>query len=247
MKKILIRKHEDFEIKIDSSFNIIFTDKFSGKVERFPILLGEDTTLDIPDMYFDIIDFMNKRKPYIVGENVEIFLKLVNLEITPFIWLLMKNLKIDVFFNKGYLYIVDFDSEKYIVLNNKNMSIGIFNKLYGNQVKSNNAYYVECKEELYTFIRNRIQNSIGHNEIINCQMKDFKNTQSKMEKEFLKSTDFDIKKALFLYENLIRIKEEYLNETHYLLSEETIGEIAYAVEQIRMLAKNPPNYTSKPI
>lgn len=247
MKKILVRKYTDFKMRIDTNFNLIFTDMFTGEEYYYPVILEKNITLDIPDLYYDIIDFMNKKKPYLEGDNIEIFLKLVNTEITPFIWLLMKNAKIDVFFSKDALYVIDFEGDKYIVFNNKNMSVNIFDKIYRNQARGNNATYNDCKEELYTYVRTRIQNSIGHNEFVNAQMKDFKSTQSMMEKEFLKNQNFDFKRALFLYENLIRIKENYLNENHYLLSQDVINEIASTVDQIRLLLNNPPTYNTNTI
>lgn len=247
MKKILVRKHTDFKMKIDSNFNLVFLDMFTGEEYSYPIILEKNITIDIPDVYYDLIDFMNKRKPYLEGENINIFLNIIKMEITPFIWVLMKNAKIDVFFSKDSLYVVDFKTNKYIVFNNRNMSVKIFDKIYRNQIKASYSTYNDCKEELYTYVRNRIQNSIGHNEFVNNQMKDFKFIQNQMEKEFLKQQNFDIKKALFLYEELIRIKENYLCENHYLLPQNVIDEIATTVEQIRILLSNPPKYNTNTI
>lgn len=247
MKKILVRKYTDYVIKIDTKFNMIFTDMFTGKEYSFPIIIGNNVVVDIPEYHYDIIDFMNKRKPFLEGENIDVFLKLIKMEITPFIWLLMKTSKVDVFFSKDAIFLVDFDTDKYIVFNSKNMSINIFDKIYRNQIRNDHSNYIDCKDDLYTFVRGRIQNGIGHNEFVNAQMKDFKSTQNQMEKEFLKNQNFDLKKALFLYENMIRIKENYLNENHYLLSEEVINEIANTVDQIRSLLNNPPQYSTSAI
>lgn len=249
MRKILVRKHSDFDIKIDRNFNIIFLDKMNINMKEysFPIVINDNVTLNIPEGYYNIIDFMNYKKEFLTGGDLDIFLRAVNLEITPFIWLLMKTAQIDVYFNKNNLYVVDFDTEKYIVFNNKNMSIKIFDKIYRNQVKNTDSLYANCKEELYCFVSEKMQNSIGHNEFVNTQMKNFKITQRDMEKEFLKTQQFDIKKALFLYENLIRIKENYLDENHSLLPESVILEIANTVEQIRILLNNPPVYQTKQI
>lgn len=249
MKKILVRKHTDFDIKIDREFNIIFLDKLNLDVKEysFPIVLNDNVTLNIEETYYNIINFMNNKVEFLEGEDVDTFLRLVDLEITPFIWLLMKTASIDVYFNKNNLYVVDFDTEKYIVFNNKNMSIKIFDKIYKNQIKNLDSIYSSCKEELYVFVREKIQNGIGHNEFINVQMKDFKSTQNDIEKEFLKSQQFDIKKALFLYENLIRIKENFLDEKHDLIPEHIIFEIAQTIQQIRLLLNNKPNYETKQI
>lgn len=249
MKKILVRKHSDFDIKINRNFNIIFSDKMNLRMKEysFPIVINDNITLNIPEGYYNIIDFMNYKKDFLTGNDVDIFLRCVNLEITPFIWLLMKTAQIDVYFNKNNLYVVDFETEKYIVFNDKNMSIKIFDKIYRNQVKNSDSVYATCKEELYGFVSEKMQNSIGHNEFINTQMKNFKVTQHDMEKEFLKTQQFDIKRALFLYENLIRIKENYLDENHCLLPESVILEIANTIEQIRILLNNPPTYQTKQI
>lgn len=244
MKKILVRKHSDFDIKIDRQFNIIFTDKLKLENNRysFPIVISDNVTLDVPEHYYDIIDFMNNKKEFLEGKDVDVFLCLVNLEITPFIWSLMKIAKIDIYFNKNNIYVVDFDSNKYIVFNNKNMSPRIFDRIYRNQVKNTDSIYISCKEELYAYVSDKIQNGIGHNEFINGQIENFKSTRNDIEDEFLKEQQFDIKRALFLYENLIRIKENYLDEDHALLPESVILEISNTVERIRQLVNNPPVY-----
>lgn len=247
MQNILIKKYTDYKMKIDNKYNLHFTDVSTEEDYSYPIILEKNITLDIPNDYYNIIDFMNNKKPYLLGEDIYIFLKLIKIEITPFIWLLMKNAKIDVFFSQNSLYVIDFESDKYIVFNDKNMSIKIFDKIYRNQTHQTYSLYNDCKDELYIYIRERMQNSIGHNEIINKQMTNFKATQNQMEKEFLKNQNFDIKKTLFLYEDLIRIKENYLNENHYLLSEEEINKIAETVKQIRLLLKNNPTYNTKTI
>lgn len=247
MKKVLIRKYSDYGISVDSNFNMVFNDYFSGKIHSYPIVIDDSVTIDVPENYYSILDFMNHQKEFLEGDDVYKFLHLIHVEITPFIWLLMKDLKIDIFFNQDSLYVVDFNSEKYIVFNGKNMSVDIFDKMYSHQFRTNNACYNECKEELYTFVSSRMQNSIGHNEFVNCQIEGFKSTKKQMESEFLKEQQFDIKKALFLYENIIRIKERYLNEDHTLLSQEVIDEIANTVNQIRVLLNNPPTYTTDKI
>lgn len=245
MKKLIVRKYEDFVVKIDRKFNIIFFDIFTQKEYVFPIILDDKVTLDIPENYFEIIDFMNDKVKFLMDNNIFLFLKLLKMEITPFIWVLMKNAKIDLFYSKDSLYVIDFDTEKYIVFNNKNMSVDIVDKMYRNQIMTDNSYYSECKDELYTFVRTKIQNGIGHNEFVNNQMENFKETQKEMEKEFLKNQHFNIKNVLFLYEKLIRIREKYLDENNNLLPQEVIDEISKTVDTIRELIKSCPSYKTE--
>lgn len=242
MEKLLIRKHSDFVLRLDSQFNLIFIDMFNGVNYSFPIILDNELQLDLP-ANDDITKLLEGRISYIENETVHRFLNMINLSIVPFYWMLMKSARIDLFFDEKSLYVLDFKTGEYIVFNDKNISIQTFDKIYRNQVMNKEYAFINCKEELYIYVNDKIQNGVGHNGFINSEIKGFQKTQSEIEKEFLKNANsFNIKKALFLYEKLIRLKEQYLKEDHNLISEEVMEEISQTIDQIKLLIAKPPTY-----
>ncbi len=247
MKNLLIRKYADYVLRLDRQFNLIFIDLISGKMNQepisFPVVLQENLELYIPEDNYHLKDFLNNRIEYIEGKDVEDFLKIIKVDLIPFFLLLMKANKIDIFFNKTSLFVLDLKTDNYIIFNDKNMSIQVLDKIYRNQIMFKEAQFNACKEELYMYVRHKIQNGVGHNDFVNLEIKGYKHTEGEMEKEFLKSSqNFDIKRSLFLYESLIRLKEDYLNEDHSLISESELQEIYNIIDKIKELIAKPISY-----
>ena len=247
MKNLLIRKYADYILQLDRQFNLVFIDKVSGKTSKetisFPVVMQDNLELYLPPDNYVIKDFLSNRIPYLEGKNVELFLNIIKVDLTPFFFMLMKTNRVDIFYDKTSLYVMDFKTDKHVIFNNKNMSINVLDKIYRNQMLFKEAQFNACKEELYMYVRNRIQNGVGHNDFVNLEIKDYKSTEGQMEKEFLKSSkDFDLKRSLILYENLIRLKEDYLNEDHSLISESELQEMVTIIEQIKQLIAQPVSY-----
>lgn len=235
MKKPKICKHSDFDISINNSFELLLKDN-SPRVFRYPLVVGEQLQIEVPEYMCSINDFLSNQKKELTGEDVKVFLRLAKINLTPFIWSLMKDKKLDMFMSNDDLYI--FYGDTYVVLNNQNIDFSIINRLYRVQNKPHvGSTYQECMEDLYTYIRNKISNSIGHNDFINIQMKNYKETEMELEKES-RSDQYNFVKMLALYEKMIRIKEDYLNENHYLMPQQEIEEIHRILQQIRALLKN---------
>lgn len=235
MRITKIRKYSDFNISVNKNFEIIIQDK-ENSICTYPIVIGKQLLVEIPEYMYSIKDFLENRKDILVRDDAITFLKLANINLTPFIWELMKDVNLDIFLNSNDLYIRSKDT--YVVLNNRNVDLNIIHKLYKSQGKSNiGSIYKECMDDLYTFIRNKISNSIGHNEFINTQMKNYKDTEIELEKEYQSNT-YDFAKILILYERLIRIKEDFLKENHYLMPQSEIDEIYNILQQIRALLRS---------
>lgn len=234
MEKVKIRKHSDFNLSINNDFELIIKDK-QNETYKYPIIIGEQLQIEVPEYMYSINDFLANKKSELTEEDVTTFLKLAQINLTPFIWNLMQDIQLDFYLHLQDLYIRSGDT--YVVLNNRNIDLNIIDKLYKVQDKPYiGSTYKECMDDLYAFIRNKISNSIGHNEFINTQMKNFKDTEMELEKECRNDT-YNFPKILILYEKLIRIKEKFLNENHYLMPQNEIDEIYDILQQIRALLK----------
>lgn len=239
MVKIKICKHTDFDISISNDFELILRDQ-KNQIYKYPIVIGNQLQIEVPEHLYSINDFLSHRKNKLTGKDVSIFLNLAHINLTPFIWNLMQETQLDFFVNKHDLYIRNGDT--YVVLNNRNLDFGIIDRLYKAQNKPHvGSTYQECMDDLYAFIRNKISNSIGHNEFINTQMKNYKDTEMELEKECRNET-YNFPKILILYEKLIRIKEKFLNENHFLMPQREIDEIYEILQQIRALLKNTQHH-----
>lgn len=241
MKSLKISKYSDLNVTINKNFELIITDK---KLEecKYPLIIGKDLKIVVPEYMYSINDFLSNRKDELTGNDVAAFLKLAQINLTPFVWKFMQDKEIDIFIYKNDLHVCYQDT--YVVLNNRNMDFHIINRLYNVQEKPYmHSAYQECQEDLYAYIRNKISNSIGHNEIINIQMKDYKKTEAELEMECRKKV-YNFPKILILYEKLIRIKENFLNENHYLIPQGEIDEIYVILQKIRNLL-NDEKYSSK--
>ena len=235
MNDLRIGKYNDFDISINSNFELVIKDN-QPPVCRYPLVVGNQLQVEVPEHMHSINDFLAGYKQELTGEDVKTFLRLAQINVAPFIWSLMQDKGLDIFINKKDLYI--HSGNTYVVLNNQNMDFNIINRLYQVQGKPHsNATYCECQDDLYTYIRNKISNSIGHNDFINIQIKDYKKTEMELEKECRKE-HYDFPKILMLYEKLIRIKEDFLNENHHLMPQKEVDEIYHILQQIRVLLKN---------
>ena len=244
METTKIKQFSDFDISIDDSFKLVLNDIIENKSFTYPaIIIDKQIDIDVPKYLNNINLFLSKKIKKIKGKDVEVFLDLIKFNLTPFIWSLMKDAKIDIYLHKTNLYIKNKDDEnKYIILNSKNINIDIINKLYKVQNKSYiNSVYKECLDELYTFIRNKITNGFGHNDLVNSQIDNYKTTESKLENEF-QNKNYNFSKILFFYESLIRIKEKFLNENHFLISENEIEETYKILKKIREMINQNHKY-----
>lgn len=241
MKILSISRIDDFDISIDSKFDICFKNKETGLDYSFPTILKDKVDIEIPESNYNIIDFMNKRKKKLKNQDVFEFMKLINTNVTSYMWELMKIAKIDIFFDKEFMYVADFTKSKYIVFNNRNIDFKVFDRLYRRKfVTDKSSLYFECREELYGSVREKLSNAIAHNEIVNMHIKNFKSTLKELEDEFV-NPNFSFIKILFLYESLIRMKENYLNENHCLLPLSVIKEIEDTLAAIRGAVLNKRN------
>jgi len=239
MRKIKIRKSTDFDISINRDFELVIENDLN-EVCSYPIVISNQLQVEVPEYMYTINDFLQNKREKLLKEDALTFLKLAKINLTPFIWELMKDIDLDFYINSYDLYIRSGDI--YVVLNNRNIDLNIIDKLYKVQTKPHiGSTYKECMDELYTFIRNKISNSIGHNEFVNIQMKNYKDTEMELEKE-CQSDTYDFPKILVLYEKLIRIKENFLNENHYLMPQSEIDEIYNILQQIRALLKSSQSY-----
>lgn len=239
MREIRIQKNTDFDISINRNFELVMVNK-QNDVCRYPIVIDKQLQVEVPEYMYSINDFLQNKRDKLSKEDAFTFLKLAKINLTPFIWELMKDINLDFYINSNELYIRNEDT--YVVLNNRNIDLNIIDKLYKAQGKPHIiSTYKECMDELYTFIRSRISNSIGHNEFINTQIKNFKDTEMELEKE-CQSDEYDFPKILVLYEKLIRMKEDFLNENHYLMPQSEIDEIYNILQQIRVLLRNSQPY-----
>lgn len=227
-----IFKNTDIKLFINEKFDIIIKDK-NNKHYIYPTILETKKTLIVPKHLKTINSFLNKQIKMLSGKNVDIFLSLVNLNLTPFIWNLMKDANIDLYLSKGHIFVRN--NDKYIILNSKNINQYTILKLYKAQGKTHvHSIYEESLQELHNFIRQKISNSIGHNQFVNSQIKNYELTEKNLELEFT-NKQYNFPKILFLYEKLIRMKENYLNENHFLVPEEEIEKQYQILQKIREL------------
>jgi len=239
MGKVKIRKQSDFDISINRNFELIIKSK-QNEICRCPVIIEKQLQIEVPEHLYSINDFLNNKKDQLTKEDTAIFLKLAKINLTPFIWQLMHDISLDFYLNMHDLYVRS--EETYVVLNSRNIDLSIIDRLYKVQDKPYiGSTYKECMDDLYTFIRNKISNGIGHNEFINTQMKNYKDTEKELEKE-CRSDIYDFPKILILYEKLIRIKENFLNENHYLMPQSEIDEIYNMLQQIRALLREPQSH-----
>lgn len=229
-----IFKNTDIKLFINEKFDIIIKDK-NDKHYIYPTILEAKKTLIVPKHLKTINSFLDKQIKMLSGKNVDIFLSLVNLDLTPFIWNLMKDANVDLYLSKGHIFVKN--NDKYIILNSKNIDQYTMLKLYKAQDKTHvRSIYEESLQELYNFIRQKISNSIGHNQFVNNQIKNYELTEENLEFEFT-NKQYNFPQILFLYEKLIRMKENYLNENHFLVPEEEIEKQYQILQKIRELIK----------
>lgn len=229
MKKIISKRNVDYDLFLSSNFHLSFF--LDERFYIFPIVIPNNTYVNIPSNEVNINNFLNRNKHMLENEDVNKFLDIINVDITPFVWGLMQQAGINIFIQNNNIFLRK--DETYIILNNKNIDIDLVNKIT-RSYSNFDGLSSSLREELYLYLRGKIVNGIGHNELVNLQMSGYKYTLEIFEKEFLKSNeDFDLIECLFLYENLIRIKEQYLNQNYYLITQQELEELYHLLQLIK--------------
>lgn len=247
MKRIKIRKDTDICATLNQYFELTIKCRNDDSIYQIPVIIDDNLSVNVPEHMYMIDDFLAGRRAELTDKYVFDFLRLAGISLVPFLWDYMSKTDLDIFWNKNDLYVRY--QEHYVVLNHKNMDMKIINKLYKSQDNMYpGAVYRECMDELYTYIRNKISNGIGHNQFINNQMKNFKETEQSLERE-CREDEFHFCKIMMYYERLIRIKEDFLNENHFLISQKEVDEIYEILLQIRQLLKSnkPHKYSVKKV
>jgi hypothetical protein len=202
----------------------------------FPLIIEDALDITVPDNMPIINDFLSGKVSAIHGEDAISFLHISNIDIVPFIWLMMLNGNLDIYWDHADIYI-RFDHD-YIILNGQNIDTNTIEQLYKIQNKTNyNGVFKELSDGLFTYIKNKIANGIVTNDIIKMEIKSFKDYETELDNEFLKN-NVDFPKILFLYEKMIRLKEKYTDERFYLKPQEDMDNYFAAVIKIRDIINN---------
>ncbi|QUH22049.1 hypothetical protein [Alkaliphilus sp. B6464] len=230
LKRLKIRKYSDFNVMINNRFEIIFYNNF-GERHVFPLIIDESLEIKVPKYMHSINNFLNGHIDVLHGKDALKFLKFAKIDIVPFVWMIMQEGNLNIYWNHSDIYIKN--QNEFIVLNSKNINLAIIERMYKTQNKTYlNGIYRECLDELYTYIRKKISNSIVHNDIIKLEIDRFKDIEKELESEFL-NDEYNFSKMLFLYEKLIRLKEKYTNEQFFLKPLRDIDEIYEKIQKIR--------------
>ena len=229
---IKVSKYSDYRITLDNNFRLIFNNN-KGDIYSFPVIIDKNIEIFVPEYEYKIHSFLQKKCIELEGDDVTEFLKIIKTDIAPFIWLFMQQAHIDVFLFSSTMFVVNSDRTKYIVLNNKNMDLSIFDRLYRNKKHSDSLLY-ECKEQLCNYVQDKVNNSIGHNDFVNNEIKNYKEIDKALN-NLLSVQEINFIEVLFKYENLIRLKEDYLMENHNLMPHKEIERIYEMLRQIRGL------------
>lgn len=231
-----IRKNSDYNIMLTSRFELVIYNSYEERYE-YPILVSNELVLDVPPNHTNIENFLNKNSQFLHGLDVLDFFKFAKIDLTPFIWMMMADGDIDIYWNAKELYIKY--AKDYIVLNSKNIDMKIVDRLYKTQDKDYiNSMYTECMEDMFEYIRRKIANSIVHNDFYKSNLENFKDLESHIEKEYQKK-DYNFAKILFFYEKMIRLREKFAKDNMFhLVSEEEINELYMMLQKIREIVNS---------
>lgn len=232
IKKIKIKRYQDYSIMVDGNFLLhLYNDE---ECYKFPLIVcNGDIEINVSIRDAALTSFLKKEVSSIHDKDVYKLLKLLKITMTPFIWLIMSDSNTDIFYDRREIYVMSEGS--FISLSNKTVNLQIIDRIHNTQYR-NNFYgaYNEINNELHLFIMNMISNKIYYSDLIKRESPEFKIKEKEIEMLIL-SKGMNFPKILVLYENLIRFKEEFVKKNYDFRPKEDI-ELFYAqLQEIRTL------------
>lgn len=231
VKKNKVRKSKDIKIAVDKDLHIRFYE--GEEFSKFPIIISEIEELKIPKEDILINRLFKKEVSLIDGNDAYRLMKYLNMDLTPFIWLMMIERDIDLYQDRNELHVKSDNS--FISLSNKVVDLSLIDRLYTCQ--NRNSYYGvynEINSELGAFIRKMISNKIFYSDLIKKESPEFKRMERNIETAIF-SKEMNFPKILFLYENLIRFKEDFIKQHYDMKPKEDIELYYKQLKEIRRL------------
>lgn len=231
IKKIKIKKIQDYTISIDSKFNICF---FNNEEKyKFPLVIKNGADVQIPKKDFILNNFLKNEVNEIKSSDATRLLKFLNISLTPFIWLIMSETNTDIFLDSKEFYVMS--EETFISLSNKSLDMRILYRLSNSQHRSDVwGVYNEINNELHDFILKMISNKIYYSDLIKRESPEFKLKERDIE-NLLTSKEMDFPKILMSYEKLIRFKEAFVKHYFDLRPKEDIDMFYSQLQEIRRI------------
>ncbi|MFW6024877.1 MAG: hypothetical protein ACOCRX_00900 [Candidatus Woesearchaeota archaeon] len=223
---------DNYDLFLNNKLELVL--KKGGTQFTYPVVLDSKMNVIIPNKYVNLHKFLQQELNRLGKKDTLLMLSLFKLDLRSFLITFCINNEIDIFINKNEYY-VQYNNAFYY-LNTKNMDENIIKEIMKNDNWDNEEYAKDIKNDLFAFVRGKIIHSLGSNEFINKEIKNFKETQLQLEREFSKP-EFNIPRILAFYEQLIRLREEYLHENHDLLPKKTVREISTTMKKIRSILK----------
>jgi len=232
VKKIKIKKYQDYSLSVDYNFNLRFYNNEENY--QFPLIFCEgDIELSVPKREFVLTSFLKKEVFTIHDRDVIKLLKILKIDLTPFIWMIMLDNDVDIFYDRKELYVMS--EGTFISLSGKTIDHQIIERIHNAQFR-NNYYgaYNEINNELHSFIMNMISNKIYYSDLIKRESPEFKIKEKEIEMLLL-SKEMNFPKILVAYENLIRFKEDFVKRYFEMRPKEDIELFHAQLQEIRTI------------